>query len=205
MILDEFMTTRIASIDADASVYDAIEKMVDRRIRSLIVKFAGKDSIVISSSVDASLHCKKEEITSPLDVYYRIIYIPMYEKRVSIIKKNSDFLLEHFANKKLVLKSGSDTFRMLSNKRLEYFYEQGRLVTLNRIQDIKKGVKVFGTVATATTLFSGTPEDVYKESIAALENGTDFLCPGCGIAPNSPLENILQIKKARDDYFGANG
>lgn len=44
MKIDEFMTTRIASIDADASVYDAIEKMVDRRIRSLIVKFEGKDS-----------------------------------------------------------------------------------------------------------------------------------------------------------------
>lgn len=63
------------------------------------------------------------------------------------------------------------------------------------------GVKVFGNVATATTLFSGTPEEVYKESIQALENGTDFLCPGCGIAPRSPLENILQMKKARDDFF----
>ena len=28
----------------------------------------------------------------------------------------------------------------------------------------KKGVKVFGNVATATTLFSGTPRDVYKEA-----------------------------------------
>jgi [methyl-Co(III) methanol-specific corrinoid protein]:coenzyme M methyltransferase len=65
----------------------------------------------------------------------------------------------------------------------------------------KSGVKVFGNVATATTLFSGTPEEVYKESIKALENGTDFLCPGCGIAPRSPLENIQQLKKARDDYF----
>jgi len=55
-------------------------------------------------------------------------------------------------------------------------------------------------VATATTLFSGTPEEVYKESIACLENGTDFLCPGCGIAPRSPLENILQLKKARDNF-----
>jgi len=44
MRIDEFMTTRIASIDADHSVYDAIEKMVDRRIRSLLVKFEGKDS-----------------------------------------------------------------------------------------------------------------------------------------------------------------
>ncbi len=65
----------------------------------------------------------------------------------------------------------------------------------------KYGVKIFGNVATATTMFSGTPEEVYKESIKALENGTDFLCPGCGIAPRSPLENIVQIKKARDDYF----
>lgn len=69
----------------------------------------------------------------------------------------------------------------------------------------KKGVKVFGNVATATTLFRGTPEEAYKEAIQALENGTDFLCPGCGIAPRSPLENIVQLKKARDDYFRSAG
>lgn len=62
-------------------------------------------------------------------------------------------------------------------------------------------VRIFGNVATATTLFMGTPEESYKEAWAALENGTDFLCPGCGIAPGSPLENVLQLKKARDDYF----
>lgn len=44
MRIDEFMTTKIASIDADLSAYDAIEKMVDRRIRSLLVKFKGKDN-----------------------------------------------------------------------------------------------------------------------------------------------------------------
>lgn len=44
MKIDEFMTTRIATIDADRSVYDAIERMVDRRIRSLLVTFEGKDS-----------------------------------------------------------------------------------------------------------------------------------------------------------------
>lgn len=65
----------------------------------------------------------------------------------------------------------------------------------------EKGVRVFGNVATATTLFNGTKEDCYNEAIAALENGTHFLTPGCGIAPNSPLENIQQIKKARDDFF----
>jgi [methyl-Co(III) methanol-specific corrinoid protein]:coenzyme M methyltransferase len=65
----------------------------------------------------------------------------------------------------------------------------------------QKGVKVFGNVATATTLFSGKPEDVYQEATKALDNRTDFLCPGCGVAPPTPLENLLQIKKARDEYF----
>ena len=64
-----------------------------------------------------------------------------------------------------------------------------------------KGVKVFGNVATATTLFMGKPEECYQEAITALNNGTDFLTPGCGIAPRSPLENVLQIKKARDAFI----
>ena len=34
----EIMTRKIEYIDADASVYDAIEKMVDKRIRSLVVR-----------------------------------------------------------------------------------------------------------------------------------------------------------------------
>jgi CBS domain-containing protein len=44
MTLEEFMTTKIEFIDADGSVYDAIEKMVDRRIRSLVVRFPEKES-----------------------------------------------------------------------------------------------------------------------------------------------------------------
>ncbi|MGD9353702.1 MAG: uroporphyrinogen decarboxylase family protein, partial [Desulfobacterales bacterium] len=64
-----------------------------------------------------------------------------------------------------------------------------------------KGVRVFGNVATATTLFMGTVEDSYKEAVACLENGTDFLTPGCGIAPLSPLANVQQLRKARDDFF----
>lgn len=62
-----------------------------------------------------------------------------------------------------------------------------------------KMVKVFGNVANST--LSRTPAEAYSEAITALKNGTDFLCPGCGISPNTALENILQLKKARDDYF----
>ena len=38
MKVDEIMTKKLEIIDADASIYDAIEKMIDKRIRSLLVK-----------------------------------------------------------------------------------------------------------------------------------------------------------------------
>lgn len=40
MKVHEFMTTKIEFIDADGSVYEVIEKMVDKRIRSLLVKLS---------------------------------------------------------------------------------------------------------------------------------------------------------------------
>ncbi len=43
MKLVEFMTTGIRYIDANRTVYDAIEQMVDRRIRSLVVRFSESD------------------------------------------------------------------------------------------------------------------------------------------------------------------
>ena len=43
MKVKEFMTTRIETIEIDKSVYDAVERMVDKRIRSLLVRFSGKD------------------------------------------------------------------------------------------------------------------------------------------------------------------
>lgn len=44
MKVHEFMTTKTERIDCDESVYDAIERMVDRRIRSLVVTFPGKEA-----------------------------------------------------------------------------------------------------------------------------------------------------------------
>ena len=39
MKVQELMTTKIEFVDADRTVYDAVEKMVDRRIRSLMARF----------------------------------------------------------------------------------------------------------------------------------------------------------------------
>jgi signal-transduction protein with cAMP-binding, CBS, and nucleotidyltransferase domain len=43
MKVHEFMSTKIEFVDAEKSVYDAVERMVDRRIRSVVVEFSGKE------------------------------------------------------------------------------------------------------------------------------------------------------------------
>ena len=44
MKVHEFMTKKIEFIDSSKSVYDAVEQMVDRRIRSVVVRFPGKET-----------------------------------------------------------------------------------------------------------------------------------------------------------------
>jgi [methyl-Co(III) methanol-specific corrinoid protein]:coenzyme M methyltransferase len=64
-----------------------------------------------------------------------------------------------------------------------------------------RDVRVFGNVSTSRALFMGTPQECYDEATNALKDGVDFLTPGCGIPPGSPMENILQLKRARDDFY----
>lgn len=64
-----------------------------------------------------------------------------------------------------------------------------------------RNVRVFGNVSTSRSLFMGTPRECYEEATNALKDGVDFLTPGCGIPPGAPMENVLQLRKARDDFF----
>ncbi len=45
MKVEEIMNKKIEYIESDATVYDAIEKMIDKRIRSLVVKLKDKKDV----------------------------------------------------------------------------------------------------------------------------------------------------------------
>jgi len=55
----DFMTTRLESVDAECTVYDAVERMVDLRIRSLLVRFPGGDM--------------EDGVLTARDVVYRVL------------------------------------------------------------------------------------------------------------------------------------
>ncbi|MDN5309771.1 MAG: [methyl-Co(III) methanol/glycine betaine-specific corrinoid protein]:coenzyme methyltransferase [Methanolobus sp.] len=64
----------------------------------------------------------------------------------------------------------------------------------------KNNTVVIGNISTSDTLFNKKPEDVRKEAIDCLRSSVDILAPGCGVAPETSLENLLMMVKARDEY-----
>lgn len=63
-------------------------------------------------------------------------------------------------------------------------------VDIATIKPLVGDVKILGNVSSKSTLVFGSPEDVKREAMRALESGVDFLEPGCGFSPITPIENI---------------
>ncbi len=57
-------------------------------------------------------------------------------------------------------------------------------------EDIGNEVLIFGNVDAYNVLVTGTPEDVEKAVIAALEGSVDAVWPSCDIWPTAPIENL---------------
>ncbi|WP_342306523.1 methylcobamide:CoM methyltransferase MtaA [Methanolobus sp. ZRKC5] len=65
----------------------------------------------------------------------------------------------------------------------------------------RNNTAIIGNISTSDTLYAKTPEDVRKEAFQCLDTNIDVLAPGCGIAPEMPLRNLLAMVKARDEYI----
>jgi CBS domain-containing protein len=70
MKVDEIMTKKLEIISADALVYDAIERMIDKRIRSLLVKPRDEHDVngvitvrdIVHKALGKSLDLKKTKV-----------------------------------------------------------------------------------------------------------------------------------------------
>lgn len=69
----------------------------------------------------------------------------------------------------------------------------------------RNNTAIIGNISTSYTLYTKTPEDVRKEVFKGLDANIDVLAPGCGLAPETPLRNLLAIIEARDDYAKISG
>ena len=87
MKVKEFMTTNIESIDHKRSVYYGIERMVNRRIRSLLIRFPGKE---IEYGVITARDVVFKVLAKGLDPR-NIIVEKIASKPIVAIDQNTDF------------------------------------------------------------------------------------------------------------------
>ncbi|WP_321430874.1 methylcobamide:CoM methyltransferase MtaA [uncultured Methanolobus sp.] len=66
----------------------------------------------------------------------------------------------------------------------------------------RNNTAMIGNLSTVDTLYRKTPEDVRKEAFRCLDANIDILAPGCGMAPETSLGNLLAMVEARDRYAG---
>jgi len=70
---------------------------------------------------------------------------------------------------------------------------------------IRQKTLLVGNIATFDTLLFGTPEEVYEESINALEEGIDILSPGCGVPIQTPIQNLKTMVRAAEEFNKGTG
>lgn len=59
-----------------------------------------------------------------------------------------------------------------------------------------------GNVSPTTTLLFHSPSQVRQACREIMEAGTDILAPGCGIAPRTPLTNLVAMANSVKEYEG---
>lgn len=69
-------------------------------------------------------------------------------------------------------------------------------------QQVRGKVAAIGNVSPTSTLLFKRPIDVAAETTRCLDAGTDILAPGCGFAPETPLENMKAMVETVKGYPG---
>jgi [methyl-Co(III) methanol-specific corrinoid protein]:coenzyme M methyltransferase len=85
--------------------------------------------------------------------------------------------------------------------RIQYFREAGFAVyhfeSANAAEAMVEGaggmVKLAGNVNNPITLFSGTPEDAWREAQRAIDAGVDIIAPECAVPLQTPIANLKAI------------
>ncbi len=92
--------------------------------------------------------------------------------------------------------------------RLEYIVDAGfdgfhfdSKVDARRAKEIVGDrMTLVGNVNNPTTLMTGTPEDVRRETLYALDAGVEIVAPECAIPLTTPIDNLRAIAEAAQNY-----
>ncbi|MBC7107339.1 MAG: MtaA/CmuA family methyltransferase [Methanomassiliicoccales archaeon] len=118
-----------------------------------------------------------------------------YQKMVAdSIRKNGAYSILHICgnttkNLKYMAQTGVNGISVDQQMDISWVKEQ-----------LKGKCATIGNVSPTSTLLKKSPADVEDEVRKCIEGGTDVVAPGCGFAPETPLENMRALVNATKKY-----
>jgi len=101
----------------------------------------GEEGVVISLVLDGFLGQKVDK-NNMFSIIYRSIYIPLFQNRKHIVKKNSDVILNIFGDFEFNFKNWRDVLSFYSKRKMEYFYQLGKEKAYENLDKITEAIKM---------------------------------------------------------------
>jgi [methyl-Co(III) methanol-specific corrinoid protein]:coenzyme M methyltransferase len=96
-----------------------------------------------------------------------------------------------------------DFLDLLPETGFEAFSFEGPKVEAHSARErIGEKMLLVGNIPTYDVLLFGTPDKVREESLKALKGGIDLLAPSCGVAVQTPSENLKAMVRAAEEFRG---
>jgi [methyl-Co(III) methanol-specific corrinoid protein]:coenzyme M methyltransferase len=96
----------------------------------------------------------------------------------------------------------SDRLRLFVEAGFDGYHFEWQIDTKMAVQVVNHEMSLIGNIDNKNVLFSGKPEDVYKQARYSIEAGVDILAPECAVPLQTPIANLKAIvEAAKEGYF----
>jgi [methyl-Co(III) methanol-specific corrinoid protein]:coenzyme M methyltransferase len=89
-----------------------------------------------------------------------------------------------------------DRIDMFAEAGFDAYHFEWQLDAREAVERVGDRISLVGNIDNANALFTGTPEDVYRQARYAIESGVNIIGPECAIPLATPLENLKAISEA---------
>lgn len=167
----------------DVKAKDVIHRMLDQ-VMDVSIQFAraqlqaGADIVVVADHASGSLVSAQ---------VYEEYLLPRH--RIITSEIGGPLMLHVCGNCR-------DRLEMFADAGFDAYHFEWQLDAKETVERVGDRISLVGNIDNANVLFTGTPEDVYRQARYAIESGVNIIGPECAIPLATPLENLKAIAEA---------
>jgi [methyl-Co(III) methanol-specific corrinoid protein]:coenzyme M methyltransferase len=95
----------------------------------------------------------------------------------------------------------ADRLRLFVEAGFDSYHFEWQVDAKMAVQVVNHEMSLIGNIDNKNVLFSGTPEDVYKQARYSIEAGVDILAPECAVPLQTPIANLKAIVEAAKEGY----